>query len=78
MDLGLDGKRALVTGSTSGLGSAIAERLADEGATVVVHGRDRGRAEEVAAALRTAGGRAEVVLGDLSRSAASPTWAPPS
>lgn len=64
MELGLEGKRALVTGSTSGLGRAIAQRLAEEGAVVIVHGRDRARADEVAASLGS--DRAEVVLGDLS------------
>ncbi len=45
----LAGARALVTGSTSGLGRAIAVRLAAEGAAVVVTGRDAGRGEAVAA-----------------------------
>ncbi|WP_081440944.1 SDR family NAD(P)-dependent oxidoreductase [Ancylobacter novellus] len=40
MDLQLHGKRALVTGSTGGLGEAIAKMLAAEGAAVIVHGRD--------------------------------------
>jgi len=40
MDLKLKGKRALVTGSSSGLGKAIAKMLAHEGAAVVIHGRD--------------------------------------
>ncbi|HEV3213329.1 MAG TPA: SDR family NAD(P)-dependent oxidoreductase [Acidimicrobiales bacterium] len=66
MDLGLDGKRALVTGSTSGLGRAIAQRLASEGVTVIVHGRDAARAEEVAGSIASTGGRAELVLGDLA------------
>nr|WP_306663503.1 SDR family NAD(P)-dependent oxidoreductase [Streptomyces sabulosicollis] len=42
MDLRPTGKRALVTGSSSGLGEAIAKRMATDGAEVIVHGRDRG------------------------------------
>jgi NAD(P)-dependent dehydrogenase (short-subunit alcohol dehydrogenase family) len=48
MDLQLKGKRALVTGSSSGIGAGIAAELAQEGALVVVHGRDERRAEAVA------------------------------
>lgn len=51
MDLGLRGKVALVTGSTSGLGLASAKALAAEGASVVVCGRRRDLAEQEAAAL---------------------------
>jgi NAD(P)-dependent dehydrogenase (short-subunit alcohol dehydrogenase family) len=71
VDLELDGTRALVTGSTGGIGAAIAEQLAVEGARVVVHGRDAGRAEEVAGRVRAAGGTADVVLGDLTDPAAT-------
>ncbi len=66
MDLQLDGKRALVTGASAGTGSAIAKMLAAEGAAVVVHGRDRERSEAVAEEIRSEGGKAAVVLGDLS------------
>ncbi|WP_354679696.1 SDR family NAD(P)-dependent oxidoreductase, partial [Cupriavidus plantarum] len=66
MDLNLKGKRALVTGSSAGLGEAIAKLLAAEGATVVVHGRSAERARAVADAIGAAGGRAEVALGDLA------------
>ncbi|HHL4082260.1 MULTISPECIES: SDR family NAD(P)-dependent oxidoreductase [unclassified Burkholderia] len=69
MDLNLRGKRALVTGSTAGLGEAIAKMLAAEGATVVVHGRSGDRAAAVAAAITAAGGHAEVALGDLASDA---------
>lgn len=62
MDLGLRERRALVLGSSAGLGAAVATALADEGAVVAVHGRDRERAEAVAAAV---GGPAPV-LGDLA------------
>jgi 3-oxoacyl-[acyl-carrier protein] reductase len=62
MDLQFKGRRALVTGSSSGIGEAIARMLAQEGAAVVVHGRDRARAEKVAAEIGAAG----IALGDLS------------
>lgn len=65
MDLGIAGRRALVTGSTSGIGAAIARRLASEGAHVAVHGRSGERAEAVAADINQAGGKAIVALGDL-------------
>jgi NAD(P)-dependent dehydrogenase (short-subunit alcohol dehydrogenase family) len=61
-----EGKRALVTGSSSGLGEEIARRLAAEGASVVVHGRDAARTEAVAKSVREAGGDASVAIGDLA------------
>ena len=66
MDLRLDGKRALVTGSSSGIGEAIARYLAKEGATVVVHGRNAERTRAVAAAIADAGGGSYAVTGDLT------------
>jgi len=62
MDLQLKGRRALVTGSSSGIGEAIARMLAQEGGVVAVHGRNRERAEQVAADIHAAG----VAIGDLS------------
>jgi NAD(P)-dependent dehydrogenase (short-subunit alcohol dehydrogenase family) len=69
MDLQLGGKRALVTGSSSGLGEEIARVLAAEGATVVVHGRDEARAAAVAKSIRGDGGTAGIAIGDLSTEA---------
>ena len=63
MDLQLEGKRALVTGSSAGTGVAIAEQLAHEGAAVIVHGRDEGRTVAVRDRLRGTGGTAEAVVG---------------
>ena len=62
MDLGLSGRRAVVFGSTSGLGRAIAEALAAEGALVAICGRRSELAAEVAAALPGA----VSVAGDLT------------
>jgi 2-amino-4-hydroxy-6-hydroxymethyldihydropteridine diphosphokinase len=62
----LTGKRALVTGSTSGIGRAIALELAGAGADVIIHGRtSKEAAEAVASAVRNAGGRSAIVLADL-------------
>ena len=66
MDLKLKGKRALVTGSSAGLGEAIAVMLAAEGVTVVVHGRNIERTEKVAQDIIETGGLAEVAIGDLA------------
>jgi 3-oxoacyl-[acyl-carrier protein] reductase len=66
MDLQLDGKKALVTGSSKGIGAAIAKKLAQEGAIVIVHGRDKAQAQKVAEDITAQGGRAHVVTGDLT------------
>lgn len=66
MDLHLTGKRALVTGSTSGIGRGIALVLAREGVAIAVHGRNAQRASEVAEAIRAGGGTAHIALGDLA------------
>ncbi|SKB79295.1 short chain dehydrogenase [Sphingopyxis flava] len=58
MEMELKGKRALVTGSSSGIGAAIARILSEEGAKVMVHGRDEEKTRAVAQRLIDAGGEA--------------------
>src|SRR5215471_8107892 len=65
MDLGLDGKVALVTGSYRGTGAGIARVLASEGATVLVHGLEPGQVDATMAAIADARGRGIAVIGDL-------------
>ncbi|MEU1619436.1 SDR family oxidoreductase [Streptomyces sp. NPDC005722] len=62
----LTGRTALVTGSTTGLGAAIAAALAAEGAFVVVSGRDEARGADVVARIEKDGGSAAFVGADLS------------
>jgi NAD(P)-dependent dehydrogenase (short-subunit alcohol dehydrogenase family) len=70
MDLRLDGKRALVTGSTAGIGFAIAKGLAQEGATVIVNGRGEQRVAEAAQRITDQSGQpAEGIAADLGTAA---------
>ena len=62
----LTGRVALVTGSTGGIGAAIAELFAAEGAHVVVHGRNAEAAERTRSRIEAAGGIATVALADLT------------
>jgi len=64
----LEGKTALVTGSTSNIGRAIAFEFASEGAHVVVSGRDKGRGEAVVSEITQMGGKGDLVLADLDGS----------
>ncbi|TQS30838.1 SDR family NAD(P)-dependent oxidoreductase [Microbispora sp. KK1-11] len=65
----LQGKRALVTGSTSNIGRAIAEAFSAEGAHVIVSGRSAERGGRVVDGIRARGGRADFVKADLDGSA---------
>jgi 2-deoxy-D-gluconate 3-dehydrogenase len=67
----LDGKLALVTGSSSGLGQAIAIALAEAGADVACHCRTAGQAEATIAEITKTGQKAFEVTGDLSEESAS-------
>ena len=62
----LDGKVAVVTGAAHGLGRAIAERLAGEGAHVILGDVDGAGLERAVAAIAQAGGRAAAVVGDVT------------
>jgi len=55
MDLGIKNKLALVTGSTAGIGYAIAKGLLEEGARVVINGRTKERVDEAVAKLKSVG-----------------------
>lgn len=67
MDLGLNGKVAIVTGSARGLGAATARRLAQEGARVVVTDINGELARVTAEAMRSEGLAAHCVVGDITR-----------
>jgi 3-oxoacyl-[acyl-carrier protein] reductase len=71
MDLQLKGKRALVTGSSSGIGEGIAKSLAAEGVSVVLQGRRRAELERVAKEIVEAGGKSAIAVGDLGTDAAA-------
>ncbi len=58
MVMKLDGKTALVTGSTDGVGRVVAQRLAAAGARVLIHGRDADRGRRAVADISKAGGTA--------------------
>lgn len=68
MKIDLSGKRAFVSGSTKGIGLAIAKGLRDAGAAVIIHGRRKDNVAEVGASL---GPDVKFVYGDLSDSAAA-------
>jgi NAD(P)-dependent dehydrogenase (short-subunit alcohol dehydrogenase family) len=62
----LKGKVVLITGSTDGVGSLVAQRLAERGARVLVHGRDAGRGRSLVSEIAVRGGSAELILADLA------------
>ncbi len=66
MELGLTGQRALVTGSSRGIGRAIALQLAEEGVEVAINGRNEAPVAAVVEEITAAGGKAVAILGDVT------------
>lgn len=66
MDLQLHDKVALITGSSSGIGEAIAKQLAREGVKVILHGRKIAGLEKVQEEISDEGGEAAITIGDLT------------
>jgi 3-oxoacyl-[acyl-carrier protein] reductase len=69
MDLGIEGKVAIVTGGSEGIGLATAQRLAQEGACVIIAARRQAVLEQAAEQIVAAGGRAHAVVADVTRPA---------
>ncbi len=75
----LSGKVAIVTGASSGIGRAIAERLAEEGAIVVVnYGTNAEKAKNVITGIQAKGGKAVAVQSDMSQVEEARRIQPPS
>ncbi len=71
MNLLLNGKRAVITGSTSGIGEQIAKTLAAEGVQIVVHGRRKAEADRVVSEIVALGGTAVATVGELRSESAT-------
>ena len=63
----LQGKTAILTGATSGMGKAMAERFVSEGASVILSGRDELRGKELEKNLIEKGGKAVFIAGDITQ-----------
>jgi len=69
-----ENKSILVTGASSGIGRATALALGREGASLIAAGRRRERLEQVAGEIRDAGGRCEIVTGDVRDESVAAAW----
>ena len=65
----IDGKVAVITGASRGIGEGIAIGLADAGATVIITARDEQRLKGVAETIRERGGTCNVIVGDITEEA---------
>ena len=74
MDLGLNGRKVLVTGGTRGIGRAIADMFAAEGANVAICARDKMEVEAATAALAEKGGKAFGAAVDVADGPAITAW----